>query len=110
MYTIFGYDCILLQSVQHSSAFSMIKTLKACVDTWKIIYHFKWGLISVLSNYYIRTCKSHEENKSKIEQERSSMQQAHNQCHRPTPWMQESVCMHKSPTQIRHSRMNQTWS
>ena len=32
-----------------------------------------------------------EENKSKIGQERNSMQQADYQCHRPTPWMQE-VC------------------
>ena len=29
--------------------------------------------------------------KSKIGQEGSSMQQADYQCHRPTPWMQESV-------------------
>ena len=35
----------------------------------------------------------HEENKRKIGQERSSMQQADYQCHRPTPWMQESVSM-----------------
>ena len=28
-------------------------------------------------------------------------------CSRPTPWMQESVSMHKSPTPLRHSRMNQ---
>ena len=27
--------------------------------------------------------------------------------HRPTPWMQESVSMHNSPTPLRHSRMNQ---
>ena len=38
------------------------------------------------------------------------MQQADNQCHRPTPWMQESVSMHKSPTKLRHSRMNQARS
>ena len=31
--------------------------------------------------------KRHEEKKSKIGKERSSMQQA-DQCHRPTPWMQ----------------------
>ena len=48
--------------------------------------------------------------KRKIEQERSSMQQAQNQCHRPTPRMQESVSMHKSHTQLRHSRMNQARS
>ena len=35
------------------------------------------------------------------------MQQADYQCHRPTPRMQESVSMHKSPTPVRHSRMNQ---
>ena len=40
--------------------------------------------------------KRHKENKRKIGQEHSSMQQAHYQCHRPTPWMQESVTMHKS--------------
>ena len=56
----------------------------------------------------LRSYKRREENKSKIGQERSSMQQACYQCHRPTPWMQESVSMHKSPTPVRHSRMNQT--
>ena len=55
----------------------------------------------------LRSYKRHEENKRKIGQERSSMQQADYQCHRPTPWMQESVSMHKSPTPVRHSRMNQ---
>ena len=55
----------------------------------------------------IRSYKRHEENKRKIGQERSSMQQGDYQCHRPTPWMQESVSMHKSPTPLRHSRMNQ---
>ena len=55
----------------------------------------------------LRSYKRHEENRRKIGQERSSMQQAHYQCHRPTPWMQESVSMHKSPTPVRHSRMNQ---
>ena len=54
--------------------------------------------------------KTHEENKRKIGQEGSSMQLAHYQCHRPTPWMQESVSMHKSPTPVRHSRMNQARS
>ena len=34
------------------------------------------------------------------------MQQADYQCHQPTPWMQESVSMHKSPTQLKPSRMN----
>ena len=47
---------------------------------------------------------------SKIGQEHISMQQADCQCHRPTPWMQESVSMHKSPTPLRHSRMNQARS
>ena len=54
--------------------------------------------------------KIHEENKRKIGQERSSMQQAHYQCHRPTPWMQESVSMHKSPTHLKHSLINQARS
>ena len=58
----------------------------------------------------LRWYKRHEENKRKSGQERSSMQQAKNQCHRPTPWMQESVSMHKSPTPVRHSRMNQARS
>ena len=35
---------------------------------------------------------------SKILQERSSMQRADYHFHRPTPWMQESVSMHKSRT------------
>ena len=51
--------------------------------------------------------KRHEENKRKIGEERSSMQQADYHRHRPTPWMQESVSMHKSPTPVMHSRMNQ---
>ena len=39
------------------------------------------------------------------------MQQAADyQCHQPTPWMQESVSMHKSPNPFRHSRMNQARS
>ena len=58
----------------------------------------------------LRFCKRHEENKSKIGQKRSSMQQADYQCHRPTPWMQESVSMHKSPAPLRQSRMNQARS
>ena len=41
----------------------------------------------------LRSYKKHEEKKRKIGQERNSMQQAHYQCHRPTPWMQESVSM-----------------
>ena len=43
-------------------------------------------------------------------QERSSMQQADYECPRPTPWIQESVSNHKSPTSFRHSRMNQAKS
>ena len=58
----------------------------------------------------LRSYKKHEENKRNIGQERSFMQQAHYQCHQPTPWMQESVSMHKSPTPVRHSRMNQARS
>ena len=41
----------------------------------------------------------------------SSKQQADNQCMRqPTPCMQESVSMHRSPTPDRHSRINQARS
>ena len=40
--------------------------------------------------------KEHEENKSKILQERSSMQQVDYHRHRPTPWIQESVSMHRA--------------
>ena len=57
--------------------------------------------------YLLRSYKKHEENKSKIGQERSSMQQANTTVNQPTSWMQESVSMHKSPTPVRHSRMNQ---
>ena len=57
-----------------------------------------------------RSHKRHEENKRKIGQERCSMQQVDYQYHRPTPWMQESVSMKKSPTPVRHSRMNQARS
>ena len=46
----------------------------------------------------------------KIGHECISMQQAEYKCHRPTPWMQESVSMHKSPTPVRHLRMNQARS
>ena len=56
------------------------------------------------------SCKRPEENKRKIGQERSSIQQDDYQCHRPTPWMQESVSMHKSPNPFRQSRMNQARS
>ena len=40
------------------------------------------------------------------------MQQANvigplHECKKVCPWMQESVSMHKSPTPVRHSRMNQ---
>ena len=38
------------------------------------------------------------------------MQQADYHRHQPTPWMQESVSMHKSPTPVRYSRMNQARS
>ena len=38
------------------------------------------------------------------------MQQADYLCHWPTPWMQESVSLHKSHTLVRHSRMNQARS
>ena len=54
--------------------------------------------------------KRYEENKRKIGQELISMEQVDYQCRRPTPWMQESVSMHKSPTPVRHSRMDQTSS
>ena len=54
----------------------------------------------------IRSYKRHEENRSKIGQECSSDYQ----CHQPNPWMQESVSMHKNPTPVRHSRMNQARS
>ena len=66
---------------------------------------FKRGPFRLLRSY-----KRQEENKSKTRQERSSMQQADYHRHRPTPWMQESVSMHKSPTPVRHSRMNQARS
>ena len=58
----------------------------------------------------LRSYKRHAEKKRRIGQERSSMQQADYQCHRPTPWMQESASMHKNPTPVRHSRMNQARS
>ena len=38
------------------------------------------------------------------------MQQADYHRHRPTPWMQESVSMHKSHAHLRQSRMNQASS
>ena len=58
----------------------------------------------------LRSYKIHEENKKKIEQERSSMQKADYHRHRPTPGMQESVSMHKRTTPLRQSRMNQARS
>ena len=58
----------------------------------------------------IRSYKGDKENKSKIGQERRSMQQADYHRHQPTPRIQESVSMHKSPTPLRHSRMNQARS
>ena len=72
--------------------------------------YYTQGLIGVLTNY-IYWGPIIEENKSKIGQERNSMQQGRlYQYHRPTPWMQESVSMHKSPTPVKHSRMNQARS
>ena len=38
------------------------------------------------------------------------MQKADYHCHQLTPWMQESVSMHKSPTPVSHSCMNQAKS
>ena len=38
------------------------------------------------------------------------MQQADYHRHQPTPWMQESVSMHKSHNPLRQSRMNQARS
>ena len=76
-----------------------------------IVFFFnKRDLISACPFQLRRSYKRHEENKSKIEQERNSKQQADYQCHRPTPWMQESVSMHKSHTPFKHSRMNQARS
>ena len=72
-------------------------------------YYYKWRLKGVLFQL-LRSNKRHKENKRKIVQECSSMQQADYQCHRPTPWMQESVSMHKGPNTVRHSRMNQARS
>ena len=64
----------------------------------------KWGLIGVLSN-----CQGPIKD-TKRTRERSSMQQADYHRHRPNPWMQERVSMHKSPTPLRQSRMNQARS
>ena len=54
--------------------------------------------------------KRHEEHKGKIGQERSFMQQADYQFHRPSPRMHESVSMHKTSTPVRDSCMNQARS
>ena len=43
----------------------------------------------------LRSHKKHKKNKSKIGQERSSMQEVDYQLHRHAPWMQESVSMHE---------------
>ena len=53
----------------------------------------------------LRSYKRHEENKKKIGQERSSIQQA-----TTNVIEQESVSIHKSSTELRHSRMNQARS
>ena len=68
-------------------------------------YYYKWGLISVLSNYegHIKDTK----------RTRGRLDRNVAPCSRPTtsvigpPWMQGSVFMHKNSAQIRHSRMNQ---
>ena len=70
-------------------------------------YILYWGFNRCPSQ--LRSYKRHQD-KSKNWQKRSSIQQADYQCHRPTPWMQKSVSMHKSPTPVRHSRMNQARS
>ena len=76
-----------------------------------LLYYYKWGF-NRCPFQLLRSYKRHEENKRKIGQERSSMQQANvigllHECKKVCPWRQESVSMHKSPTPVRHSRMNQ---
>ena len=69
---------------------------------------FYWEGFNKFPFQLLTSYKGHEESKSKIGQERSSVQQADYHRHWPTPRMQESVSMHKSPkvpTPLRHSRI-----
>ena len=54
--------------------------------------------------------KRHKVNKSKIGQERRWVTTDYHVIVPLDPWLQESVSMHKSPTPVRHSRMNQARS
>ena len=107
------------------SKLSLVKSLDfySYINTWYILicvirnmpfflfyFLFYWKGFNKYPFQLLRSYKGHEENKRKIGQERSSMQQVGYHCHRPTPWMQESVSMHKSPIPLRHSRMNQARS
>ena len=70
-----------------------------------IYIYYRWGLIVVFQ--LLRSSKRHKENKRKIGQEHSSMQ-ANYQCHRPTPWMQERVPMHKCPSYTTHAVVHES--
>ena len=53
--------------------------------TSTILFYYIYLGFNKCPNQILRSYKRHEENKSKIGQGRSSMQQADYQCHRPTP-------------------------
>ena len=71
--------------------------------------NIKRDLVSVLSNCqgFIKDTKR---TRVRLDRRPTTMQQADYHRHRPTPRMQESMSMHKSPIPLRHSRMNQARS
>ena len=86
----------------HRNSFSFLQY--NFLNGWIYYYYNSLSLFSGFNKcpfQLLRSFKRYEENKSKIEQERIATSS------RPTPWMQESVSMHKSRTPFRHSRMNQ---
>ena len=113
--------CLDIGIIIGSIFFSNIKPIlqkTIFAECWVWISSQYWDCI--LAQYLVnkfcylgRSYKRHEKNKRKTGQERSSLQQADYHRHRPTPWMQESVSMHKSPTPLmalKQSRMNQARS
>ena len=80
------------QSKPHISASIAVTIRLAATRSVVLLLLLRFNMCN---HQLLRSYKRHEENKSKIGQDRSSTQQADNQCFRLTPWMQESVSMNK---------------
>ena len=83
--------------LDRSTAAGCVNTAALCRKSFRLISYLHFSsvdppVIIVIIFWFnrcffqlLRSYKRHEENKRKIGQERSSMQQADYQCHRPTP-------------------------